>query len=356
MKNTTKFLFGAMLTWLPMLAMAETASSSIPAPVHLSPSNGVALTTSNFTSVDWADVVVGSTSLSYYYEASKGLSAASDGSFSTPLYVSPLLATSSISVSSTTEGLYYWHVRAIDTVGSTSPWSVPSSVVIDNTAPSIPGAPILTTSVSPTASTTNGTQTWVYASSTDTLSGISKYEYTVNGTTTWIDNGLNTSFTTTFGIGTYTIFVHAIDRAGNVSTSSSASVTVTASSTVATSTPPGVTPNPTDTKQCKKYGWKKFTNPTFKNQGRCVSFVEKMLRDKKKEEARLRREARKQEREAHDAAEKREHEIKEIGKKWKIEREENDHHSSQPQALQAPTIENEHSNNGNSHGKGREGN
>ena len=30
----------------------------------------------------------------------------------------------------------------------------------------------------------------------------------------------------------------------------------------------------TDKDQCKKDGWKSFTNPLFKNQGRCVSFVE----------------------------------------------------------------------------------
>jgi len=30
---------------------------------------------------------------------------------------------------------------------------------------------------------------------------------------------------------------------------------------------------PTSKAQCKKGGWKSFTNPTFKNQGQCVSFV-----------------------------------------------------------------------------------
>jgi hypothetical protein len=32
---------------------------------------------------------------------------------------------------------------------------------------------------------------------------------------------------------------------------------------------------PTNKDQCKKDGWKNFTNPTFKNQGACVNFVEK---------------------------------------------------------------------------------
>ncbi len=30
---------------------------------------------------------------------------------------------------------------------------------------------------------------------------------------------------------------------------------------------------PTNKDQCKKDGWKTFNNPTFKNQGDCVSFI-----------------------------------------------------------------------------------
>ena len=36
--------------------------------------------------------------------------------------------------------------------------------------------------------------------------------------------------------------------------------------------PPPSTPTSKD--QCKHDGWKTFTNPKFKNQGQCVSFVE----------------------------------------------------------------------------------
>ncbi|MEK7602369.1 MAG: hypothetical protein AAB472_02695 [Patescibacteria group bacterium] len=43
--------------------------------------------------------------------------------------------------------------------------------------------------------------------------------------------------------------------------------------------PPPVT-TPTDKDVCKKGGWKIFTNPTFKNQGQCVSFVEHAKKDK----------------------------------------------------------------------------
>jgi len=38
---------------------------------------------------------------------------------------------------------------------------------------------------------------------------------------------------------------------------------------------------PTDKDQCKKDGWKKFNNPSFKNQGQCVEYVEHHQKDDK---------------------------------------------------------------------------
>jgi len=39
---------------------------------------------------------------------------------------------------------------------------------------------------------------------------------------------------------------------------------------------PPVIASPTNKDQCKKDGWKTFVNPSFKNQGQCVSYVEKL--------------------------------------------------------------------------------
>ncbi len=41
---------------------------------------------------------------------------------------------------------------------------------------------------------------------------------------------------------------------------------------------------PTSKDQCKKDGWKTFNNPTFKNQGDCVSYVDKLKEKKDKED------------------------------------------------------------------------
>jgi len=62
-----------------------------------------------------------------------------------------------------------------------------------------------------------------------------------------------------YPFGTTTITQSAADTSGN---HSACQQTIT------------VVPNtPTDKDQCKNDGWRSFTNPTFKNQGDCVSFV-----------------------------------------------------------------------------------
>jgi len=43
---------------------------------------------------------------------------------------------------------------------------------------------------------------------------------------------------------------------------------------------------PTNKSQCKNNGWKKFNNPSFRNQGQCVEFVEHLTDDKDKHENR----------------------------------------------------------------------
>lgn len=63
-----------------------------------------------------------------------------------------------------------------------------------------------------------------------------------------------------YPIGTTTITQTAADAGGNQA-SCQQTITVVANA-------------PTDKDQCKKGGWQSFTNPTFKNQGDCVSFVE----------------------------------------------------------------------------------
>ena len=57
-----------------------------------------------------------------------------------------------------------------------------------------------------------------------------------------------------------------------VTTTPTATGTAAVSAT-ATRTPTVAVGAPTTTAQCMNGGWRNFTNPTFKNQGDCVSFV-----------------------------------------------------------------------------------
>ncbi len=274
------------MVFLPLYASAQVASSTMPVPVHISPIDGAALKTSSFISVDWFDTFVGSTSLLYLYELSQGSSTNSEGGFVTLSATSSILASSTYPTVGTEEGTYFWHVRSVDISGNKSVWSVSWKVIVDNTAPSSPSNLIITASTTPvtvgTTTTINGSQTWSFSSSVDAGSGVSAYQYTVNGTSSWINNGLLTSFTTTLGTGNHIVAVRALDKAGNISTSTFAQLTVTASSTSATSTPQF--PSPKNKHQCKYGGWKTFSYPVFKNQGRCVSYVESHLRDREREE------------------------------------------------------------------------
>ncbi len=294
MKYLNKIILGIFLATMPAFAMAQVVTGIIPTPTHISPVDNVALKTVNFTNVDWTDVLFGSSTIGYNYESSHSTTTKADGSFLSPAFVSANLASSSISTLGTSEGVYYWHVRALDLLASTtstatsSSWSSAWKVIVDNTAPQASAGVVLTSSIAPVSTTTTGTQGWSFGTSTDNLSGVSRYEYSVNSTSTWINNLLNTTFITNLGIGSHTLLIRAIDRAENISASSVTLFTVTASTTNATTTP--VVNGQTNKNQCKNGGWKRFTNPTFKNQGKCVSFVEKVLKDKKKEEKRIKKE------------------------------------------------------------------
>ncbi len=273
------------MMFIPLFVSADIASTTLSVPVHISPVDNSALTTALFTSVDWTDTFVGTstTPALYYYELSSSTSTNVDGGFTTSIATSSLLASSTMITVGTPEGAYYWHVRSADAFGNKGAWSTPWKVVIDNTLPTAPSNLVITASSAPvivgTTTVSHGSQTWSFSPSIDNGSGVAKYQYAISGTSSWLDNGLFTSFNTALGVGSHTVSVRALDRSGNISTSTRVLLTVTASGAVATTTP-FITPLTIN--QCKRGGWRTFTSPSFKNQGKCVSFVEKMLRDKKK--------------------------------------------------------------------------
>lgn len=85
---------------------------------------------------------------------------------------------------------------------------------------------------------------------------------TVSDTSSFTDQSLFSWDTSSVADGTYTVFLAARDAAGNRDAGSEDSVVVTVNNT------------PDNMNQCKNGGWENFTNPTFKNQGQCVSYVQ----------------------------------------------------------------------------------
>ena len=148
MKYLSKIAFGIIFATMPVFAMADIVTTTIPAPTNLTPVDSTPLKSVNFTKVDWSDVIVTtvtstttstttivttstSTAAGYNYEASFVPTVKADGSFLTPVTASSLLASSSMQVTGVATGAYYWHVRAVAVSGATSTWSTVTKVLID---------------------------------------------------------------------------------------------------------------------------------------------------------------------------------------------------------------------------------
>lgn len=120
--------------------------------------------------------------------------------------------------------------------------------------------------------------------STDNV-GVDHYEYvSFNPPEGWAWPSLDSGYVVTnseYGdtnytpsVGTYGFMVRAVDAAGNKSDWTDTSKTIVGSCQITFSNPPVLVGPPTNKDQCKKDGWKTFNNPTFKNQGECVSYVQ----------------------------------------------------------------------------------
>lgn len=125
--------------------------------------------------------------------------------------------------------------------------------------------------------TTTGTQIWVFASSTDTVSGVASYEYSVDGGASWVSSNQSTSVTTHFDLGVRRLTVRAIDYAGNRSTSSTGLFTVTTVGiTPMTSVTTPLMHTPHKEKDCKYGAWKTYTSFKFRNEKNCINYAKEL--------------------------------------------------------------------------------
>lgn len=114
----------------PVEEVDETAPDM---PVHVSPADGVTLTSAELTEIQWTDVTDPSTPVSYFYESANNSDTNPDGSFTSPAYQSGALSNSEIAAAGTPEGIWYWHVRARDFIGNFSAWTNAWQIIVDNT-------------------------------------------------------------------------------------------------------------------------------------------------------------------------------------------------------------------------------
>lgn len=101
-------------------------------PVHLSPANNSVKTSAEQTLIDWSDVTNWTNSITYMYQSALSMDTNIDGSFTSPAYTSGVLAVSEIPTPGTPEGVYYWHVKAMDGASNDSGWTAPWKITINN--------------------------------------------------------------------------------------------------------------------------------------------------------------------------------------------------------------------------------
>lgn len=122
-------------TLIVPISVQDTVAPGVP--TVLSPANGAVLRTADLASIDWTDSTDVSNPVTYYYESATSNVLNPDGSFFAPVFTSGALTASQINTPGTPEGVYYYHVRAEDSVGNSSAWTAVRSVTVDNTAPVI---------------------------------------------------------------------------------------------------------------------------------------------------------------------------------------------------------------------------
>ena len=190
---------GEVITIEPASGNPPADTAPPPIPTHLSPANNSIFTTANFTTTDWTDVVDPSLPITYRFETSHSSEVDLDSAFISPVSQPGTTTVSQIGTAGTPEGIYFWHVRAIDGLGNASAWSFPWSFTIDNTPPvlSVPS------SISQVAESAAGATAEYVATADDVISG----PLTPNCTP------LSGSV---FSVGNTQVNCSATDQAGNI--------------------------------------------------------------------------------------------------------------------------------------------
>ena len=87
------------------------------------PGKDATVSSAALTQVSWSPVSDSHGTVTYTYEISNSKTKNSDGSFASPVFQQSGLTTSSIQTPGTPDGVYYWHVKALDSLGNRTAWS-----------------------------------------------------------------------------------------------------------------------------------------------------------------------------------------------------------------------------------------
>lgn len=129
---------GAIETFTTV-AIPDTTAPTMPS--HVFPADNSTYSTLALSQIDWTDSTdTESSPVTYIYQSAIDPTLNPDGSFVTPIYTSGVLTNSHIVTAGTPAGVYYWHVKAVDSaaIPNSSDWTLPYKVTVDNTPPPVP--------------------------------------------------------------------------------------------------------------------------------------------------------------------------------------------------------------------------
>lgn len=208
--------------------------TDVPAlPVHLSPADGAVVKPAGLV-LDWTDVVDPSGSaVSYQYQSALSNATTTGNALSTPIY-NATLGASQIDASGTSDGTYFWQVKACDTANNCTDWTNPWSLTVDSVLPtSLFTAPASSTSITGDFITITGSTTDAYGVASTSLlfatwtpgegenpGSCGAYPHIVSLVNTTSTNPFDWTFNwTPAESGVYCITATGQDTAGNTETS-----------------------------------------------------------------------------------------------------------------------------------------
>ncbi len=189
--------------------------------VHLTPADDAHSTTANAQQITWSTATDANGPVTYNYESSYSDQTNATGGFASPIYGPVSVGTSTfINTPNTPEGVYYYHVQAVDSLGNKTAWTTARKITIDNTKPTVaftaPASFATPFAVGPTVQTTatdNGKiKTYVihvYKGGTNTI------VKSCTATAAQLTSGDLSCDLSALAEGTYYIKAGATDRAGN---------------------------------------------------------------------------------------------------------------------------------------------